>query len=154
MDYITYLRSMVGHSKVIMAACGVLVFDNQNRVLLQLRAEEKAWGHPGGFMELGETVTETARREVFEETGLKLGRLDFFGIYSGAQHDRKLANGDEVALIKIMFTCRDYVGSLQGDENETLQLQFFPLSELPPIWKPQHPVFRDLLNGSEGPFFE
>ncbi|MFC0186860.1 NUDIX hydrolase [Fictibacillus aquaticus] len=154
MDYITYLRSMVGHSKVIMAACGVLIFDHENRLLLQLRSDEKAWGHPGGFMELGESVTETAKREVFEETGLRLGKLDFFGIYSGSAHDRKLVNGDEVALIKIMFTCREFEGELAGDAAETLKLQFFPLNELPEIWTPQQPVFRNLISGNSGPFIE
>ena len=34
-------------------------------------------------MEFGETVEDTARREVFEETGLKLGKLEFFNVYSG-----------------------------------------------------------------------
>jgi|GEM_PF-6894993 len=87
-DYITYLRSMIGNKKVIMVAVGVFILDQEDRLLLQLRSDNQTWGHPGGFMEMGETVTETAKREAFEETGLTLHSLEFFGIYSGIEHER------------------------------------------------------------------
>lgn len=34
-----------------------------------------AWAVPGGSLEFGETVEECARREVLEETGLRLGDI-------------------------------------------------------------------------------
>lgn len=81
MDYIKHIRSLVGQEKVIMVVAGAFVFDKENRLLLHQRSDNQSWGLPGGFMELGETVQEAARREVFEETGLHLGNLDLFGIY-------------------------------------------------------------------------
>ncbi|WP_332102994.1 NUDIX domain-containing protein [Sporolactobacillus terrae] len=43
---------MVGHEKVIMVVSGVIVFDKENRVLLQKRSDVGEWGFPGGFMEI------------------------------------------------------------------------------------------------------
>lgn len=101
MDYINYLRNMVGHEKVIMVSAGVIVFDRENRILLQKRTDNGYWGHPGGFMELGETIQDTARREVFEETGLELGKLEFFDIHSGL-------NTKEHFQMAIKFPCSKF----------------------------------------------
>jgi 8-oxo-dGTP pyrophosphatase MutT (NUDIX family) len=61
-------------------------------------------------MELGETVQEAARREVFEETGLRLAKLDLFGIYSGPDYDKTFFNGDQVSMVQLLFTCKEYEG--------------------------------------------
>lgn len=53
---------------------GVIVLDG-DRVLLIKRGKpprEGQWSIPGGKQEWGETVRETARREVLEETGLEV----------------------------------------------------------------------------------
>lgn len=97
MDYIKHLRMMVGHEKVIMVVAGALIFDKENRILLQQRSDNSEWGIPGGFMELGENIQGTAKREVYEETGLNLGALDLFGIYSGPDYDKTFPNGDQVS---------------------------------------------------------
>ncbi|WP_306298953.1 NUDIX domain-containing protein [Bacillus sp. OV166] len=60
MDYIKNLRSLVGKEKVIMVVAGAFVFDKENRLLLQQRSDNEMLGLPGGFMELGETIQDTA----------------------------------------------------------------------------------------------
>ncbi len=53
--------------------------------LVLVSAKPGRWQFPGGHPEKGETLLETAIREVFEETGLDIsrekGNLRFFGYY-------------------------------------------------------------------------
>ncbi|GAA0592888.1 NUDIX hydrolase [Virgibacillus siamensis] len=152
MDYIKHLRSMVGREKVIMVVAGSFVFDDENRVLMQQRSDNGKWGFPGGFMELGENVQETARREVYEETGLRLGNLELFGIYSGPEYDKTFPNGDQVSLVQISFTCTVYTGELIQHNEESLCNKFFRLNNLPDDIFDEHKVFlKDLLSREERP---
>lgn len=143
MDYIQYMRSMVGKEKVIMVVAGAFVFDEENRVLMQKRADNGQWGFPGGFMDLEESVQDTARREVYEETGLTLEELELFGIYSGPQYDKTFPNGDQVSLVQITFICKQYSGDLVKSNEESLQNKFYSLKELPDNIFPEHKIFVD-----------
>lgn len=63
------------------------------RVLLIRRGKPPRAGHwslPGGAQELGETVIEAARREVREETGLELARVELLTVVDSIERD---ANG-------------------------------------------------------------
>ncbi|GAF64680.1 putative phosphohydrolase [Bacillus sp. TS-2] len=131
LDYIKYLRNMVGKEKVIMVVAGAFVFDKENRVLMQRRTDNGQWGFPGGFMEIGESVEDTARREVYEETGLFLGKLDLFGIYSGPRYDKTFSNGDQVAFVQHVFICKEFSGELVESNEESSKNVFFSLEELP-----------------------
>lgn len=65
------------------SAAGLLVVKD-DRVLLLERAAAPRVGFldiPGGFMEAGETIEAAARRELREETGLTLARVDSLGFY-------------------------------------------------------------------------
>lgn len=50
-----------------------IVFRCGERILLLQRANNSGWGLPGGKVERGETSQEAARRETWEETGLRFG---------------------------------------------------------------------------------
>lgn len=154
MDYIKHLRSMVGNEKVIMVVAGAFVFDQENRVLLQKRTDNGQWGLPGGFMELGESVQDTARREVYEETGILLDELELFGIYSGPQYDKIFSNGDQVAIVLISFICKQYSGELVESNEESIQNSFFSLEALPENIFPEHQMLMDdLLSKKPLPIF-
>ncbi|MBD7964820.1 NUDIX hydrolase [Fictibacillus norfolkensis] len=152
MDYIKYVRAMVGHSKIITVVAGAFVFNKQNALLLNKRSDNGQWGLPGGFMELGETVQDTARREVFEETGLKLGKLELFGIYSGQRFDKTFSNGDQVSMVNHVFTCHDFTGDLITSNTESMDNKFFSIDQLPQNLFTDHlEIIHDFLNGIERP---
>ncbi|MFP7478054.1 NUDIX hydrolase [Terribacillus saccharophilus] len=131
MDYITYLRNMVGQEKVIMVVAGAFVLNDANELLLQKRKDNGEWGLPGGFMEMGESTEETAQREVFEETGLQLGELRLFRVYSGPEYDKTFANGDQVALVQVLYSCKGFTGVVIRSNNESADNRFFSMNALP-----------------------
>ena len=55
-------------------SASAVIFDRRGRVLLQQRSDGGQWGLPGGSVEIGESVTDAAIREVREETGLSVTR--------------------------------------------------------------------------------
>lgn len=70
--------------EVIRRVAAVLLVDRSGRILLQLRSADAPaspgqWSFPGGGIEQGEEPEEAARRELREETGLRVdGELTLF----------------------------------------------------------------------------
>ena len=133
MGYIMDFRKIegVGHRPLQMVACGVFLFDEHDRVLLEQRSDDGNWCVPGGSMELGETPEETAIRECMEETGLLAKSLQLYNVRSGEACHFTYPNGDEVYAVDINFVCRSYEGTLKEQKEEVVQLRFFPRGELP-----------------------
>lgn len=73
------------------ADCVIFGFDGeQMKVLLIERGLEPykgMWALPGGFMRINETIEEAARRELFEETGLKEVFMEQFKVFSTVDRD-------------------------------------------------------------------
>lgn len=74
-DYIMDMRRRVGHIPLMQCGASVIVENDRGEVLLQLRTDNGEWGYPGGAVELYERVEDAARRELFEETGLRAEAL-------------------------------------------------------------------------------
>ncbi|WP_051384687.1 NUDIX domain-containing protein [Sporolactobacillus laevolacticus] len=90
MGYIEQIRALVGHRPIILNVAGALIVDELGRVLLQKRTfPSETWGIPCGMMELGESTKETAKREIFEETGLTIAHLHLFNVYSGSSFTKR-----------------------------------------------------------------
>ncbi len=131
MGYIEDLRSVVGNEPLILVGVAVAVINDMGEFLLQKRIDGR-WGVPGGFIELGESTEEAGRREVLEETGIEIGRLDLAGVISGKEHHVKLPNGDEFYPVTIAYISRDIKGGvLKADGLETTEAKFFRSDELP-----------------------
>ncbi len=148
-DYIRELRALVGHRPLVMAAAGVVVLDQEGRVLLLRRSDDGAWGLPGGAMEPGESAEETASRETMEETGLTVGRLDLFGVFSGPEMAHTYPNGDQVHIVSVVFSAREWQGRPFPADGENLETRFFGPSELPAdISGPNRPILRRLIEAA------
>jgi len=129
-DYIKYIREKVGHDMIIMVGCGVFVYKD-GKVLLQRRRDNGCWAMHGGGMEIGETTEETAKRELFEETGLIAERLELLGVFSGLDMMHTYPNEDKVYIVGITYICQEFTGSLSNETDETSELRWFDIDNIP-----------------------
>lgn len=146
MPYIEELRKLIGHRPLILVGAAMLISDARGYLLLGLRSDNHCWGIPGGSIELSETLEQTVRRETFEETGLAVGRLSLFGVYSGPEMFYTYPNGDQVYNVSVVSQSSDFSGTIQTDQEHSAW-DFFPVNRLPePISPPIRPVLRDWIN--------
>lgn len=147
MGYVGELRKAVGHRPVILVGAVVILIDKDNGVLLQQRKEpEGLWGIPGGLMELGESTENTAKRELYEETGLLVDNLTLVGVFSGKEYFVKLQNGDEFYAVTVVYTSKDFKGELLVSDTESLDLRFFKLDAIPEDMMDSHKdIFHNFL---------
>lgn len=132
MNYLMNLRKLVGSRPLIACGACVAIVNEENKLLLQRRTDNDCWGFIGGMMEIGETIEETAKREVFEEVGIKLKNIKFFKVYSGKDFYYKYPNGDEVFNVINLFTFKGDVGNVINiDKKEVKEAKYFGLNEIP-----------------------
>ncbi|MFD1412440.1 NUDIX hydrolase [Oceanobacillus jeddahense] len=136
MDYVKELRKLVGTRPLILPGSVVIMINNDNQILLQHR-RDGSWGLPGGIMELGESLEDTARREVKEETGLTIGDLELLNVFSGPDYYLKVPNGDELYSVTAVYLTRDIQGEINMDKNESIDLRYFNLDGLPDDLTPE-----------------
>ncbi len=104
------------------------VANEKGDLLVVQRAEEPCrgqWSFPGGYMEVGESGEETARRELWEETGLEAVRWRLFG----ARAQGVCAEG---AVLLLGYVAEEWHGALKAPE-PTMTLDFFTPEQRPPL---------------------
>jgi ADP-ribose pyrophosphatase YjhB (NUDIX family) len=112
---------------------GVLIVKNR-KVFLTRRGtfrgkpilEFRKWSLPSGFMDRNETLMETAKREVWEETGWKIDKLKLFKIVDNPKrpHDGGRQN---VSFVYIA----NPVSQVAIKSEEVLESEWFDLNSLP-----------------------
>ena len=116
----------------------VMVYDkNTNRAVVQQRVKYwKGITFPGGHVEKGESFIDSAKREVFEETGLKVDNLKLCGIINWCH--RK--SGERYMVM--LYKTDTYSGELI-DETEEGKVFWADIDEIPKMELP--PYFDDYL---------
>ena len=84
---------------------------------------KSGWGLPGGFLEHGEQADEGIRREVNEETGIKMNNLQMFRVRTLGTH------------MEILFTA-DTTGQPEVKSREIKELAWFASDSLPEKMNP------------------
>lgn len=120
----------------IQTGSAIIIRNKEGRILLQERTDRNQWCLPGGCQELAETLEETALREIYEETGIKLELKDLFliNVVSGESRKNTYNLGDIVynnTSLYLVDINDNKLKDLKFDINETKRLKFFKLNELP-----------------------
>jgi len=135
-DYVRWLRSHVGHRKIVLVrACGI-VTNGQGQVLLQRYPDFGWWGLPGSLPKLGERLSACLVRGLRQKTGLAVEPARLVGLYTSPDFDLTYPNGDQAQQFIACFTCRVSDGMLHSDEDKTRNLSYFSPTTLPdvPAW--------------------
>ena len=127
-------------------AVNAFVFDGKKRVLLAKRTDNGLWCVPGGHVDLGETLAQACVRELREETGLESEVTRLIGVYSDTEGSLHIAQGPEWHTVRISFLCKVTGGELTPSE-ETSELKFFDLDDLPPLITDHALRIRDAVKG-------
>lgn len=130
MSYLKQIRSKIGHDEMIGVGAGVFIYSGR-KVLLQKRTDNACWSMHSGGLELGESVEDAARRELFEETGLIANKLELLGVFSGEGMRYTYPNGDKVSVVQVVYVCDDFSGTLAPDKGELSKLTWFDIDAIP-----------------------
>lgn len=114
----------------VTADCIVITREAEPKVLLIQRGDQPfkgGWAFPGGFMNMDETTEQCAIRELEEETGLRLLKIQQIGAYSKVDRDPR---GRTVTVAYLAIV--DEPIAVNG-QDDAATAQWFPLSALPEL---------------------
>jgi phosphoglycolate phosphatase-like HAD superfamily hydrolase/ADP-ribose pyrophosphatase YjhB (NUDIX family) len=87
-----------------LATVGALIFNSQNEALMiRTHKWSDKWGIPGGKIKWGETSEAALRREIMEETGLKVSGIKFV-LVQDCIHSKEFYRDAHFVLLN--YTCR------------------------------------------------
>jgi ADP-ribose pyrophosphatase YjhB (NUDIX family) len=119
--------AQVGYATPKVDVRAAVVVDN--KILLVKEVTDGCWAMPGGWADVGDTPSEVATRETFEESGYKVKPTKVVGVFDANRSGRPL---ELFHAYKIVFLC-DLLGGSATTSNETLDVGFFPFEELPEL---------------------
>jgi 8-oxo-dGTP pyrophosphatase MutT (NUDIX family) len=130
-DFIRDLRASIGHQLLHLPGVSAVVLDDEGRVLLGRRADNGHWAIICGIPEPGEQPAEAIVREVQEETAVHCvpERIVLVRTLAPVTYP----NGDRCQFMDVCFRCRAVGGEARVNDDESLDVRWFPLDGLPEL---------------------
>ena len=100
------------------------------KILLIKRGHEPfigQWALPGGFVDINETLENAAIRELQEETGVKIKKLNQFKVFDAIDRDPR---DRTVSVVFYAFMSKQVNATGADDADEA---NWFPLTDLPDL---------------------
>jgi len=113
----------------IRLGCSASLLDERGRVFLTRRTDNGQWCLPGGRMEPGESAAEACEREVWEETGLRVGVKRLVGVYSHADQLVVYPDGNKAQIVALHFEVEIIEGQ-PALSDETTDFGYFSPDEI------------------------
>jgi ADP-ribose pyrophosphatase YjhB (NUDIX family) len=131
---LSFLKEVSSDTRISVGVGVVVVYDGL--ILLEQREDCGMWGCPGGRIDPGENITQTAIRETKEETNIDIEVERIFGIYSDPKYGivrRYRTDSYSQQIIDIYLLARPLTFDIEKSP-ESLDVKFFELEKpLPKI---------------------
>lgn len=114
-------------------AVKVYVFQDNNLLLTNITS--RGWDLPGGHIEPGETLEQTAIRELQEEAGAKARRFELIG-YLKITNEKENERNRKYPPVSCILVYRGYDATLDSDHSfqlEASECKFVPIDHLPKV---------------------
>ena len=108
-------------------------------VLLIKRKNEPykdCWAFPGGFINIDESAEDAAVRELKEETGLEVSKIEQLKAYSNPDRDPR------ERVITIAFIAESKIKEVNG-RDDAKEARWFDISQLPPLAFDHEQILKD-----------
>ncbi|BEL04468.1 NUDIX domain-containing protein [Actinoplanes sichuanensis] len=104
----------------LVPSANAVVVNDSGEILLIRRSDNGNWALPGGAMDLGESLPQTAVRETAEETGIDIVITGLVGIFTDPRHViLYTSNGEVRQEFSIVFTAQPVGGEPTPSEETT-----------------------------------
>lgn len=127
-DYLNDPNAPAANS--VVPSVTVAVRDEAGRILLIHKIDNDLWALPGGGHDAGERITDTAVREVREETGLDVEVVRLIGTYTDPNHVMAYDDGEVRQQFSLCFEGRWIGGTPREDGVETKAFRWVEPAEL------------------------
>jgi 8-oxo-dGTP pyrophosphatase MutT (NUDIX family) len=128
----------------LVPSANAIVLNDHEQFLLIRRTDNDNWSLPGGAMDLGETIAQTAVREVKEETGVDCEILSIIGIYTTPGHILEYTSTGEVRQeFSVVFTAHATAGE-PTPSDESSEVAWVTPAKVDDY--PMHPSMRERID--------
>ena len=102
---------------------------HDDRILMVKEIADGRWTLPGGWIDIGESPATAAEREVFEESGYRVGVRKLAAVYDKLRHGHPAAPHHSYLLF---FLC-ELLGGTASPSYETSEVGWFAPDDLPDL---------------------
>lgn len=107
------------------------VFREGRILLVKEKLDQGRWTLPGGWVDVGDSPSSAAVREVFEESGYETRAVKLLAVFD-RNHPRHGHPPSRFHIYKLFFLC-ELVGGAPKDSHETEGASFFSETEIPEL---------------------
>jgi ADP-ribose pyrophosphatase YjhB (NUDIX family) len=111
------------------------IFDDEGRILLVERADDRCWGLPAGWVDPNEAPAHTVRREAREELSLEVEPV----VLVDAMFRPASAEYGPHAVVSVVYLCEVRGGEI-ALSHEVLDARFWTIEDVP-VWHKDHLEF-------------